>query len=209
MVNKKIPTEVYAEMTPNPSTMKYVANRFISNENTIAEFLKPEEARGNSPLAEELFNFPFVKSVFIASNFVTVTKVETIEWELITNELRCFIREYLHEGKEVLKEGYTFVSHETVDDKGLGKNTVEPKAVKPNTPAEEKIIALIDEYVQPAVEGDGGAIHFKSFENGVVKVILRGSCSGCPSSTVTLQSGIKNLLMQHLAEVKDVIAEEV
>lgn len=209
MVNKKIPTEVYAEMTPNPSTMKYVANRLISNESTIAEFLKPEEARGNSPLAQELFNFPFVKAVFIAGNFVTVTKVESIEWQLITNELRCFIREYLHEGKEVLKEGYTSVSHDMASGVNANNNAEEHKAAKPNTPAEEKIIALIDEYVQPAVEGDGGAIHFKSFEDGVVKVILRGSCSGCPSSTVTLQSGIKNLLMQHLAEVKDVIAEEL
>lgn len=197
---QNIPITVYAEITPNPSTMKFVANKYLLLTGDSAEFTSMEDAKGFSPLAEELFNFPFVKGVFIASNFVTVTKNDALSWDFVTMELRDFIRTYLAEGKEVLIQMPSPKAPVATDD----------SPAKEYAPSEydDAIRGLLDEYVRPAVEGDGGAIEFRNFEDGVVTVVLKGSCSGCPSSTATLKGGIENLLQQHLPEVKEVVAEE-
>jgi Fe-S cluster biogenesis protein NfuA len=194
------PTSIYAELTPNPNTMKFVADRVIFNSNDPVEYKTPAEAKGSSELAVKLFDFPFVKSVFIASNFVTVTKTPDLNWDLITFELREFVREFM-------------VKHETAVEKTPEIEIVaeEVKTQEPIVPSEydDAIRNLLNEYVKPAVESDGGAIDFVSFKDGVVKVQLRGSCSGCPSSTVTLKDGIESLLTTELPEVKSVEAESI
>ena len=195
----KVPITLYAEMTPNPSTMKFVANKHLLISGESAEFLNQAEAKGYSPLAEELFNFPFVKGVFIAANFVTVTKTETISWDYITMELREFIRNYIADGNELLIKMPEPRQEEVKEDSPL-------KNIAPSE-YDDAIKDLLDEYVRPAVEGDGGAIDFKGFEDGIVTVVLKGSCSGCPSSTATLKGGIESILKQHLPEVKEVVAE--
>lgn len=199
----RVPVTIYAEMTPNPSTMKFVANKHLLGIGDSAEFQSAASAKGYSPLAEELFNLPFVKGVFIASNFVTVTKTDNLSWDFITMELREFIREWIAEGKDVLvmmppKNGVEVESKE--EDSA-------PKKVFAPSEYDDAICDLLDQYVRPAVANDGGAIDFRGFEDGIVTVTLKGSCSGCPSSTATLKGGIEQLLKQHLPEVKEVIAE--
>lgn len=194
-----IPVSLYAEMTPNPSTMKFVANKYLIMSEKTAEFYSKAEAKGFSPLAEELFNFPFVKSVFISSNFITVTKNDAITWDYVTMELREFIKNFIQDGKEVL----------------IQMPTERPQIIKEDGPVkvyepseyDDAIVAILDEYIKPAVETDGGAIEFRNFHEGVVTVMLKGSCAGCPSSTITLKNGIETLLKQHLPEVKEVVAE--
>ena len=194
------PTSIYAELTPNPNTMKFMADRVIFNSNDAVEYKTPAEAKGSSELAVKLFDFPFVKSVFIASNFVTVTKTADLNWDLITFELREFVREFM-------------LKHETAVEKIPEIEIIaeEVKAREPVEPSEydDTIRHLLNEYVKPAVESDGGAIDFVSFKEGIVKVQLRGSCSGCPSSTLTLKDGIENLLKTELPEVKSVEAESI
>ncbi|HKK38021.1 MAG TPA: NifU family protein [Cryomorphaceae bacterium] len=194
------PTSIYAELTPNPNTMKFVADRVIFNSNDPVEYKTAAEAKGSSELAQKLFDFPFVTGVFIASNFVTVTKGPNLSWDLITFELREFVREFL-------------LKHETAVEKVPELEIVaeEVKTQEPVEPSEydDAIRNLLNEYVKPAVESDGGAIDFVSFKDGVVKVQLRGSCSGCPSSTVTLKDGIEQLLTTELPEVKSVEAESI
>ena len=194
-----VPVTVYAEMTPNPETMKFVANKHLLGTGDSAEFYSMSEAKGFSPLAEELFNLPFVKGVFIASNFVTITKTDNLSWDFITMELREFVRNWLAEGKEILIQ---------MPSQKPGNND-ESKIVKEYAPSEydDSIRGLLDEYVRPAVANDGGAIDFRGYEDGTVTVVLKGSCAGCPSSTATLKGGIENLLKQHLPELKEVIAE--
>lgn len=195
-----VPVTVYAEMTPNPLTMKFVANKHLLGTGDSAEFQTKSSAKGFSPLAEELFNLPFVNGVFIASNFITVTKTDNLSWDFITMELREFIREWLSNGKEILIQ---------MPSKNAPVENAENKPTKVFEASEydDAICDLLDEYVRPAVENDGGAIDFRGYENGVVTVVLKGSCSGCPSSTATLKGGIETLLMQHLPEVKEVVAE--
>lgn len=188
-------------MTPNPTTMKFVANKYLLLTGESVEFTSIAEAKGYSPLAEQLFQFPFVKGVFIASNFVTITKNETLSWDFVTMELREFIKNWISEGKDILIQ---MPAPKPVEPK---KNEDPSKVYLPSE-YDDAIKALLDEYVRPAVETDGGAIDFRSFENGVVTVLLKGSCSGCPSSTATLKGGIENLLKQHLPEVKEVVAED-
>lgn len=196
-----VPVTVYAEMTPNPSTMKFVANKYLLITGDSAEFSSKSTAKGYSPMAEELFNFPFVKNVFIAANFVTITKTENVPWDFITMELREFVKEWVGSGKDVLIQMPPV--NEVSED--------ETKPVKVYEPSEydDAIRNLLDEYVRPAVENDGGAIEFRGYESGVVTVAMKGSCAGCPSSTATLKGGIENLLKSHLPEVKEVIAETV
>lgn len=201
-MTQKVPITIYAEMTPNPSTMKFIANKPLLITGESVEFKSIEEAKGFSPLAEELFNFPFVKGVFMASNFITVTKNEALSWDFVTMELREFIRVFLQDGKEVLVKMPKPKPEPVVED----KKDAEKKVYAPSE-YDEAIMNLLDEYVRPAVEGDGGAIEFRNFEDGVVTVLLKGSCAGCPSSTATLKGGIENLLMQHLPAVKEVVAE--
>ena len=196
-----VPVTVYAEMTPNPNTMKFVANKYLLITGDSVEFTSRSEAKGFSPLAEELFNFPFVKGVFIAANFVTITKSEDISWDFVQMELREFVKEYLSFGKDVL---VMMPAPKPIEVKQVDN---QPTKVYEPSEFDEAIVALLDEYVRPAVENDGGAIDFRSYEDGVVTVIMRGACSGCPSSTATLKGGIENLLKQHIPEVKEVVAE--
>lgn len=195
-----VPVTVYAEMTPNPSTMKFVANKYLLISGDSVEFSSSADAKGYSPMAEQLLQFPFVKNVFIAANFVTITKTDNVPWDFITMELREFVKDWIAEGKDVLiqmpaPKPATEVSGET----------------KEYAPSEydDAIRGLLDEYVRPAVENDGGAIEFLGYNEGTVTVAMRGSCAGCPSSTATLKGGIENLLKSHLPEVKEVVAETV
>jgi Fe-S cluster biogenesis protein NfuA len=197
-----IPTYVYTEMTPNPNSMKFVADRMLIGDNQVAEFVEASQAKGASPLAQNLFNFPFVKGVFVMGNFVTVNKDDSIEWDLMKNEVREFIQRYLMENNLAVAEdfkGSALDKEDVPSSKGAASHSV-------NTELEQKIADLLDEYVRPAVERDGGAIQLDSFSNGTVRVVLRGACSGCPSSTVTLKDGIENLLTSMLPEVHEVIA---
>jgi Fe-S cluster biogenesis protein NfuA len=157
------------------------------------------ETKGFSPLAEALFNFPFVKGVFLAANFVTITISDDISWDFVQMELREFIREFLSDGGDVLVQ--------MPQPKPVETKKAEGKIYQPSE-YDDAIRDLLDEYVRPAVENDGGAIDFRSFEEGTVTVVLRGACSGCPSSTATLKGGIETLLKSHLPEVKEVVAEE-
>jgi Fe-S cluster biogenesis protein NfuA len=195
-----VPVTVYAEMTPNPSTMKFVANKYLLITGDSVEFSSKADAKGYSPMAEELFNFPFVKNVFVAANFITITKTDNVPWDFITMELREFVKNWITEGKDVLIQmpaPKTVI--ESTDDS--------PKKEYLPSEYDDAIKSLLDEYVRPAVENDGGAIDFRGFDNGVVTVVMRGSCAGCPSSTATLKGGIENLLKSHLPEVKEVVAE--
>ena len=200
METAQIPVEVYAESTPNPSTMKFVANKLLVENGNVVEYTDPAQT-GDSPLAAKLFNFPFVEGLFLAGNFITVTKNDLVDWEDITLELREYISDYLRTGNSVFKvEPGTSQPVST---------TGEFKEVVPSNDTEERIVEILEEYIRPAVEQDGGAINFKSFKDGVVTVVLRGACSGCPSSTITLKNGIQQLFNRMLPEVKDVVAEEI
>jgi len=198
-MTKKIPISLYAEATPNPRVMKFTANKMLVDQN-IYEFLNRAEAT-NSPLAMELFGFPFVESVFISGNFISVTKKESdIEWADIVMEMREFIREYLIDGGLVIKE--------SAQPKVQNSVTHKEELKRPFSDIEKKIADLLDEYVRPAVEQDGGFIALKKFEKGVVTVSLQGACSGCPSSSMTLKSGIEGLLKKMMPEeVTEVIAD--
>jgi len=195
-----IPTSVYAEMTPNPLTMKFVANRLLIQGNPL-EFDDPYNT-ANSPLAARLFNFPFIKSVFIAGNFVSLTRNDKIDWEDVALEMREFIRDYLTEGNPVVLEEDMEIFEVREKTESLTKDA------EPQNEMDERIIAILDEYVKPAVHQDGGNIFFKSFskDEGIVSLVLQGACSGCPSSTLTLKSGIEGLLKRMVPEVKEVVA---
>jgi Fe-S cluster biogenesis protein NfuA len=187
---KKVPVSIYAETTPNPVVMKFVANKSLANGSY--EFKTIDETT-YSPLAQALFNFPFVKEVFISGNYVSVMKHNIVEWQEISMEIREFIRKFLEDGKPVLK------------DEGLNAtNTLESVSsknyTKPHTALEKEIISILDEYVKPAVANDGGHILFDSFneKSKTVRVILQGACSGCPSSVLTLKNGIETMLKDML-----------
>ena len=208
MTQTTIPTTVYAELTPNPSTMKFVANRLLVPDGKSVEFLSKKQARPFSPLADDLFNFPFVKGVFMSSNFITVAKNDTIAWELVIQQLREYIRDFLQSNEKAvtaLPEAEPSQAATAV----AGIPSMNFEGIAPSE-YDEEIKKYLEDYVKPAVESDGGAIDFKSFKDGVVTVVLRGSCSGCPSSTVTLKQGIQTMLMQMMPDVvKDVVAEEL
>lgn len=198
---------VYAEATPNPATMKFVTDVMLMNGGESAEFLSEEESKGYSSLAEALFAFPFVKSVFFANNFVTVTKTEAIQWEFVMNELREFVKDWVQNNDTIVER---IPDPKSISSEGGQEQKI--VSVKPelNTETDRLIHGLLEEYVKPAVESDGGAIDFKSFDEvtGTVTVVLRGSCSGCPSSTATLKGGIESLLKTHCPEVSEVVALE-
>ena len=193
-------------MTPTPNTMKFVADHMLVNPGDVVEFLSALEAKGNSTLAEALFNFPFVTRIFITQNFVTVYKNNLVEWSDISLELREFIREWLTVNEEPVQNIPELEILETVSESKQKTTTNIAPVI--NTEMDQKIVDLINEYIQPAVEQDGGAIHFQSFDtdSGQVTVILKGSCSGCPSSTATLKGGVENLLKTHIPEITEVVA---
>ena len=186
---KKQPLTVYGETTPNPSALKFVVSRMLTR--TAIEFKNIDQTAA-SPLAKELFKFPYVKEIFIDENYISVTKYDVNNWDEITLELRSFIKQFIENGGTVLDEN--FVQETLVEET---KKTEEFDNLDSTS---QKIINILEEYVKPAVAADGGNIAFDSFdeENKVVKVILQGACSGCPSSTFTLKSGIEGLLKSML-----------
>jgi Fe-S cluster biogenesis protein NfuA len=187
---------IYTEMTPNPETMKFVANKLLYPGKSID--FADEASAGPSPLAQELFTFPFIKAVFIASNFVTLTKTPDMEdWQDVIPTIKQFLKDYLEEGKAVVNEDEV-ASMKTPNSNEV--NADDDDVVK-------RIKELLENYVKPAVEMDGGAIQFKSYENGTVNLAMQGSCSGCPSSTITLKAGIEGMMKRMIPEVKEVVAE--
>jgi Fe-S cluster biogenesis protein NfuA len=205
----KQPIITYAESTPNPSAMKFVANKIILENSLPLEFLNPSDAK-SSPLAAELFKFPFVKSVFISANYITLFKSDSVEWDDITLELREFLREYLSSGKSI-GTGNNVLGVVSNDEHGISheeniSGDIVDHAI-PQSELEQKIIATLEQYVRPAVEQDGGMIVFRSYKEGVVSLLMRGACSGCPSSTVTLKAGIQAILKKFVPEVTEVVSE--
>jgi Fe-S cluster biogenesis protein NfuA len=186
---KLIPVTVYAESTPNPSVMKFVVNKKLV---LAASEFKSIDATANAPLVRQLFNFPFVKEVFIDENYISINKYDITEWDDITMDLREFIRNYLQEDKDIL-------TNESIKEKQseISAETVEPKVLDEIS---KQVVDILEEYIRPAVQGDGGNIIFDSYnaQTKTVKVILQGACSGCPSSTATLKSGIETMMRDML-----------
>ena len=176
---KNNPISIYTESTPNPAVLKFVSNKLIVENNL--EFNNIDEAQ-NMEFAKKLFEFSYVKNVFLSKNFVSITKYEIKNWDEIVHELRSFIKNYLENNK--------------IDETSVKKEKVDVKL----DDTSEKIISILDEYIKPAVSSDGGNILFDSYdsEKKLVKVILQGACSGCPSSTITLKNGIENMLKEML-----------
>lgn len=196
-VKKQTPSSVYAESTPNPAVLKFVANRKLVA--TSYEFVSIEDAK-YSPLATELFHLPFVRSVFFDENFISVTKSDVADWSEITTELREFIRNYIESGKDIILADAP---------KALKKTESQVDAKFENyDDISKEIITILEEYVKPAVASDGGNIEFQSYDPKTkkVNVILQGACSGCPSSTYTLKNGIENMLKEMLKD-KDLTVE--
>lgn len=196
----KSPVLLYTEQTPNPESLKFVTNRMLFK--GTADFREEDLAREWSQLASELFDKPFVKGVYICNNFVTVTKEMNYDWAEIMLPLKQFIKSYIEEGGDILKEGFEEAMAEIEEERGASYDYSEDDVEIVN-----KIKDLIDTYVRPAVEMDGGNITFKSYDEGIVTVILQGACSGCPSSTVTLKAGIEGMLKRMIPQVKEVVSE--
>lgn len=196
MAENNVPISVYAEMTPNPAVLKFVANKRLIKVDSV-EFKNIEEAQP-SPLATRLFHFPFIKQVFISANYVALTKYDIVEWEDVTLELRELIRDFLAEGNPVLQAAPESGENPAVADAVQSTNPSQAHpAEKPSEDwdaIDQKIAELLDEYVQPAVAADGGKIKFLNHQEGTVSVLLQGACSGCPSSTMTLKQGIERML---------------
>ena len=192
---------IYAESTPNPEVMKFVANRMLADKSI--EITTLAEAKGIS-IAEELLKFPFVKSIYLSSNFISVSKTGTIAWENIAMQLRIFIADHLNSND--IKNYTENLSSEKV---AVVNNTDDDKiTIKEFTASEKEIEAILNEYIAPAVEADGGAITLNYYKDNVVCVDLKGACSGCPSSTSTLKGGIEALLKQKINPDIEVIANE-
>jgi Fe-S cluster biogenesis protein NfuA len=195
----KSPVMLYTEQTPNPETLKFVTNRMLYR--GTADFKDVDFAREWSEMATAIFEFPYVKGVYICNNFVTVTKEFNYEWSDIMLPLKEFIKAYVTDEKPIIHDGFEEAMAERQSQ--LAQESYEGES----GPIVQKIIELIDTYVKPAVEMDGGNIEFKSYKDGVVTVVMQGSCSGCPSSTVTLKSGIEGMLQRMVPEIKEVVAE--
>ncbi|HQV65798.1 MAG TPA: NifU family protein [Saprospiraceae bacterium] len=195
----KSPVMLYTEQTPNPETLKFVTNKMLYR--GTADFRDPNFASEWSPLASALFAFPYVKGVYICNNFVTITKEFNYGWEDVMLNVKEFIKAYVTEANPIINEGF--------ESAMAAKEAEANEQIYSGDDGElvRKIKDLIDTYVKPAVESDGGNIEFKSYHNGVVTVIMQGSCSGCPSSTVTLKSGIEGMLKRMIPEVQEVVSE--
>lgn len=195
MKNEQNIITVYAEATPNPDALKFVVNQTIAPSQPF-DFRTVEDAEG-APLAQELFKQDFVNGVFIMNDFVSITKTEEPKWIELIPQIRGLIKKYIEDGKPVLTEALiNKVRNEAEAEQNFGEDT------------ESKIRMILDQHVKPAVEMDGGAIDFKSYQDGVVTLVLKGSCSGCPSSIITLKNGIEGLLQRVVPGVKEVVAEE-
>ena len=192
--SKKVPVTIYAESTPNPSVMKFVANKPLAD--GIFEFKNIDEAI-NAPLATALYSFPFVKEIFISANYVSVMKYNVAEWQEISMEIREFIRVYIEDGKPILNDEI-LVKENQNDTSNVSEDN--RKKADDFSEIENEIVSILDEYIKPAVASDGGHIAFDSFDESTktVRVILQGACSGCPSSTITLKNGIETMLREML-----------
>lgn len=181
---------IYTEMTPNPETMKFVVNKLLYPNKSI-DF--PDAAStAPSPLAAELFTFPFIRGVFICSNFVTLTKTNDTDWTDVIPTIKQFLKEYLEDNRAVINEDEIVAT---------------PVFTGDESDVVQRIKELLENYVKPAVEMDGGAIQFKEYNDGIVTLMLQGSCSGCPSSMITLKAGIEGMMKRMIPEVKEVVAE--
>ena len=188
---KKIAVTVYAESTPNPSVLKFVANKKLVD--VIFEFNSIEESK-ISPFASALFKFPFVKSVFIDKNYISITKYNVVEWDVITLELRTFIKNYIEEKKEIVKANAAEKLEKTTTQLDIAHEQLDETS--------KEIINILEQNIRPAVASDGGNIEFESYNSDtkLVRVILQGACAGCPSSTITLKNGIENMLKEILGD---------
>jgi Fe-S cluster biogenesis protein NfuA len=199
---------IYTEASPNPNSMKFVLNTMLSHDENLSKDYPDAVSAAESPLANQIFQFPFVRRVFMTKNFITITKDEQISWDDIIGGMKVFLKDYFENNKPVFE----------VDDNDPDHDRHRPKiefndGINENDSETVKTIkGILEEYIRPAVESDGGMIRFHSFEeeSGIVKVLLQGSCSGCPSSKVTLKAGIENLLKRMLPNaVKEVVAEGI
>lgn len=186
---KKLPVTIYAESTPNPAVLKFVANKMLTSK--TAEFKNIDEAFP-SALAKELFKFPYVKEIFVDENYISITKYNSADWQEISNEIRMFIKEYVENGNEIINE--SLLTSVPKNEKQAITNFDSLDTTS------QQIINILEEYVKPAVQADGGNILFDSYDESDkrVKVVLQGACSGCPSSSFTLKNGIENMLKDML-----------
>ena len=194
------PVMLYTEQTPNPETLKFVTNKMLYR--GTADFREEELAREWSPLATALFELPYVKGVYISQNFVTIHKEFNYDWAEVMLKLKEFIKTYVSKGQEILRDGFEEAMAKIEAERGASYEYSEDDAE-----VVKKVRSLLDTYVKPQVEMDGGNIEFKSYENGKVTVIMQGACSGCPSSTVTLKSGIEGMLKRMVPQVQEVVQE--
>ena len=193
MINTII--SIYTEQTPNPNSLKFVTNRMLYNDGS-AEFTK-DLAQKHSPFAEQLYMISYITNVFIAKNFVTLSKNDSTEWFDVIPELKKEIQNFFETDKVIISEELKEILEKSkVDSIGM-EGTVE-----------QRIESALDKYIRPAVEMDGGAVYLHSFEKGIVKLMLKGACSGCPSSTITLKSGIEGVLKRFIPEVEEVMEVE-
>ena len=195
----KSPVMLYTEQTPNPEALKYVTNRLLYR--GIADFKEKDLAAEWSPMANSLMELPYVKSIYFNNNYVTVTKEINYDWSEIMLKLKEFIKDFIENGGEVVKEGFAEFAEQQRNQSNASQFAGEDGEIA------KKVKELIDPYVKPAVEMDGGNIEFKAFEKGRVFVTMQGSCSGCPSSTVTLKAGIEGMLKRMVPEVTEVVQE--
>ena len=193
------PVMLYTEQTPNPESLKFVTNRMLYR--GTADFREEGLAREWSPLAAALFDLPYVNGVYITNNFVTISKEFNYEWADIMLKLKDFIKKYVEDGGEIIKEGFDAEMEKIQAQQAAEQFSGEDGEIA------KKIKDLIDTYVKPAVEMDGGNIEFKAYDKGQVYVVMQGSCSGCPSSSVTLKSGIEGMLKRMVPEVEEVVQE--
>lgn len=202
-----LPYIIYIEETPNPISLKFVANKLILVSGASAEYTSVSETK-DAPIAKALFQFPFIKSVFISANFITLLRTDSVEWQDIRDELRVFITNYLNSSKPIITK---LPVKEIPKDSGFkDKVIVNTNHSAPKNEVENKIIEVLEQYIRPAVEQDGGQITFKELKEKTVVVQMRGSCSGCPSSTITLKAGIEALLKRLLPDdVNEVISEAI
>lgn len=196
--NKQKIIEVYGESTPNPAVMKFVTNKLLTSQNIE---VKAIENAVEVPIAKALFNFPFVEEIFISENYISITKNNTVEWFEVTTELRDFLKNYIKEVKPIVTENYIPVTNSIEESEPIDLENLDDIS--------QEIVAILDEYIKPAVTSDGGNIMFQSYDSTskTVNVILQGACSGCPSSTITLKNGIEATLKQLLPnKIEEVIA---
>lgn len=193
---------IYTEQTPNPENIKFVVNHMLYAHNSV-DFPNEESVDGASPFADMLFKHPMVRSVFIANNFVTIGKIAEAEWIEIIPEIKTQIKDYLGSA------GLAVVDEKILSARTAAEEIAETEAASSEDEVEMvvKIKEMLQKYVQPAVEMDGGSIVFKSYDDGIVTLGMQGACSGCPSSTITLKAGIEGMMKRMIPEVKEVVAE--